>query len=218
MQPIRIMIIILTLVTLVLSTAFVILRKDNNVLQFRVNTIKKESDLLKKQDDWYFGITVNDKIESLFKKGYSEDIYSFYDNFTMNRDITYNLLEKALSNNIPVNKFLSLAWAESRFNLNAINNDSNENNSIDYGLMQLNSITYNEYSKDYLMDLKNNIELSARHLVNDKEKYGSWEKSFIAYNCGTIDRVPKRSIEHFISVFEFEKFLDVKFNSFFQEE
>ena len=86
----------------------------------------------------------------------------------------------ALEYDIPVSLLFSIIFVESSFNPDALNN--NRNGTSDYGLMSLNSRTFQNYTKDQLYDTKTNIRLGCEYLVMLKRRYDTWGEAVIHYN------------------------------------
>jgi hypothetical protein len=164
-------------------------------------------------NDYVCGIAINDRVKKLIVQGKSESVFSFYDKFTKNRFISFLIVSGAISSGVPINISIALAREESFFDVLAEN--KNKDGSIDYSIFQLNSKTYKDYTRDYLMMLENNVRLGIEHLRNDYKKYGFWVSSIISYNSGDIENVKSSTIEHAARVLKYETFLDQEFNKVF---
>ncbi len=90
------------------------------------------------------------------------------------------ITEIALEYGIPVCLLFSIIFVESSFDPDALN--KNRNGTSDYGLMSLNSRTFQNYTKDQLYDTETNIRLGCEYLVMLKERYGTWGEAVIHYN------------------------------------
>ncbi len=151
-------------------------------------------------------------------RGDESKIYDFYDKIIGDRKLTYLIVSTAILNDIPINYFVALCYTESRFNVNAVGKNINKEGvitSYDYGLFQLNSITFADYTKAYLMMPENNIRLAAQHLRMKYEKYKNWYEAIICYNAGNTEVVYNTSVKHFISVLTKNDELTAKFESEF---
>ena len=82
------------------------------------------------------------------------------------------ITEFALEYDIPVPLLFSIIFIESSFNPDALN--KNRNGTFDYGLMSLNSRTFQNYTKDRLYDVETNIRLGSESLVLLKGRWGTW--------------------------------------------
>lgn len=135
------------------------------------------------------------------------DVYSFYNEYTHDREITRIIVETCYIMNMPYNLVFSLVYNESRYNPYAINN-KNISDTVDYGLFQLNSRIYAEHEKKYLMNIKNNIMLGCEHLRKDFQITESWRLALIKYNCGRIKNVPGSTIKHMDNILNYEQKLN----------
>ena len=148
------------------------------------------------------------KINELIKND-SEKVFTFYDQYTKNREVTEYIINTAKVNNIPYNILFAHCWAESRFKINA-KNVSNKNGSRDYGLFQLNNRSFPQYSETYLMNPLNNSRIAGGILRENFEKYHSWEEAILAYNCGKPYNCPEMTINYLIKILEYECELNKK--------
>jgi hypothetical protein len=158
------------------------------------------------------GEAVNKKLNEMIVAGKEEQIYQFYDRFTENREVTYLLVNNAIIHKVPVHYLFGLAWTESEFYPKAVNGHKNANGSIDFGLMQLNSNTFSDYETEFLMDAANNVRLACSFLLEKYRGYGNWYESLFAYNAGNTEVIKNHTVQHFISVMEFSRMLDVEFS------
>ena len=159
------------------------------------------------------GIDVNKFIMEMEERNRMEEIYVFYDQYTRNRNITELLIEKAIEKEIPVNKLFALSNIESSFIPESIN--KNINNSIDYGLFQLNSKSFPHYSSSDLLNIHMNVDLATDFIKNKYEYYGNWEETFIAYNAGNTNKVHNSTIKYFVKLQECENKIDKNMNNYF---
>lgn len=157
---------------------------ENYLTRFEIN------DILKKDIDFY-----------LIALG-------FYNEETKNPEVTKKIIDNAIEFEIPINIAFALAFVESTYNINAINDNGT---SIDFGLLQLNNKTFPN-AINYTIE--QNIEEGFNYLKNIKEEFNSWEISFILYNAGLIKNVGNHSLQHMKKIIEKEKELDEKFNIF----
>lgn len=157
---------------------------------------------------------INSEIFKLIERGQEKQVYDFYDKIIGNKKITYLIVTNALVNGIPVNLFMSLAYTESRYCETAIGknlNSAGEISSYDYGLFQLNSNTFKEYTREYLLDPENNARLAAQHLLELYKRYGTWYEATLGYNAGNTLLIKNKTVKHFVSVLSFQEELDTKF-------
>lgn len=97
-----------------------------------------------------------------------------------NKELVYRVMDSNLG--IYKSLIFSLVKNESQFNPNAIGINST---SSDYGLFQLNSITYPNLTTEELLDIDNNITLGIFHLFTELRRF-NWdiELSVKSYNAG----------------------------------
>ena len=79
---------------------------------------------------------------------------------------------------------------ESEWKVKAVSK-KNDNGSIDYGLMQLNSNNleeftwrFNDFKEIDYFDPVTNITIGAKYLAHLYKQFGTWEEAIMAYNCG----------------------------------
>lgn len=98
--------------------------------------------------------------------------------------ITKKLLEYSDKHNIDYKLVFALVKKESSFNYKA-KNIKNKNGSKDYGLFQLNSHVYKNYTEKELLDLDINIDLGIKHLKYAYElSDNNIKNTVIIYNAG----------------------------------
>ena len=157
---------------------------------------------------------VNTAIIEMIQDGKESEVYDFYDSTVGNRRLTVLLVSTALLYKIPVNYFVALAYTESRFDPDAVNVNRDADGNIlsyDYGLFQLNSLTFPQYIKEYLYIPENNARLAAQYLTERFAKYGNWYETIISFNAGGTLYVKNKSIKHLVSVLSMNETLDNKF-------
>ena len=123
------------------------------------------------------------------------------------------IIEKSKKYGIPVHLALALINAESQFNPNAKNR--NTDGSIDSGLMQLNSNTFDEYSQKQLMNPDTNTTLGLIYLRDMYDRLGTWEKAVMAYNAGPYrvehGKAPDRTVAYMYKIMQEERDLNSQF-------
>lgn len=100
------------------------------------------------------------------------------------------LVERYNVSKIEESLIFALMWNESEFisechsdNLDPI---TQEILSTDYGLFQLNSRTYKNYTDEQLLDVNTNVRLGVQHLAQNLSDFdGNEKRSVMAYNAGT---------------------------------
>ena len=131
---------------------------------------------------------INKKVKDLFKSGKADLVYSFYDSFIKNKELTINIVNNALCVDVPIHYFIAITWQESKFKPKA-RHTRNSDGSIDYGVFGLNSKTYKNYSKEYLEKIENNCRFAANHLLEAYNKSNNWYSAIGIYNAGNENNI-----------------------------
>jgi hypothetical protein len=152
---------------------------------------------------------INNTVKTLIVNGHIEDVLTFYDKFTGDRQLTYLAVSIALMKDIPINLLFALAQWESGFNTNS--DTVNDNGSHDIGWMKCNTYTFKNYTVQQLKDAALNGELGSDFLVQQQHIYGSWEEAVIAYNAGRTDAVKARTINYLSIILSLERGYDDSF-------
>lgn len=131
-------------------------------------------------------------------------------------DIPYNdiIKEQTTMYNIPYIAFIRLIRIESNFNKDAkhINYRNGNYHSIDMGIMQFNSMYYNDFmyfdNDGEMFDPYNPYEaipVACRYLKRLYKVTNDWKLAFAAYNCGLSrvleNSIPKRTKEYIKYIF-----------------
>jgi soluble lytic murein transglycosylase-like protein len=143
--------------------------------------------------------TINTPVETVVKA------YRITDDFEMARlMVTY-----CREYNVPITLALAVAFNESSFNRKCI---SYNKQSADIGLFQLNTKSYNKYTRKELLHLETNIKFGISHIAYALNRNnGNVSKALATYNAGHsrvlankipvstkeyIDKVIKTTIEY----------------------
>ncbi len=109
------------------------------------------------------------------------------ENLPMDARIRAKVEEVSLKYNIPKELILAIIKQESNFNPRAYN--KNKDGTEDRGLMQVNyqhnirlMREYGITDPDQLFDIETNIELGARILYENFQRFGNWPMAVKAYN------------------------------------
>lgn len=112
----------------------------------------------------------------------------FYTQITGDANVAKSILQYADSNDVSASLAFALAWAESRYNANAINHNSNA--SVDRGLFQLNSNSFPALSEADFFDAKTSTKYGLSHLKFCLDSAGNEVAALAMYNAGK-NRVQK---------------------------
>lgn len=107
----------------------------------------------------------------------------FYLHVTGNRETAMAILEEAEKNNIPLSLAFALAYTESRYNVKAVN--LNTNASIDRGLFQLNNRSFPQLKEDDFYDPAVSAKYGMSHLRFCLNVAGNEVTALAMYNAGT---------------------------------
>lgn len=107
----------------------------------------------------------------------------FYLHITGNRDVTMAILEEAEKNDIPLSLAFALAYTESRYNVLAVN--KNTNSSIDRGLFQLNDKSFPGLAEEDFFNPKISAKYGMSHLKHCLKVGGNEVTGIAMYNAGT---------------------------------
>lgn len=116
-------------------------------------------------------------------------------------EVRDSIIKYSLEYNVPVLLAVSLAWQESKYNAEAINYNRS---SVDYGLFQLNSETFNEYTPEEIYSLDVNVKEAMTFLNYLILRFESWDLALVAYNAGPSavvnQRVPWTTFKHVTTI------------------
>jgi len=149
-----------------------------------------------------------------------ENVILFYSEYTNNEIITSAIINNAIEHNVPLNIAFSVAWAESKFNPDAYNNNGS---TTDRGLFQLNDLYRNWTKNEYY-----NIELNAHEGTRYLSEMITLNKGDIiyalyCYNAGPTrvrgeGIIPNMTKKYVDKVLEYEDMLNQDFNKWVNEE
>ena len=114
----------------------------------------------------------------------------FYTHVTSSREVALAILENADKNDIPLSMAFALAYVESNFKPNAVN--QNGNNTIDRGLFQLNSASFPRLTEEDFFNPHISAKYGMSHLRFCIDVAGNDVTALAMYNAGT-NRVKNNS-------------------------
>jgi soluble lytic murein transglycosylase-like protein len=147
------------------------------------------------------------------KQEYHFNKHLYYYMVIQDKLIVDNVMINARVRNIPESLIFAIIRRESLFDPTAINR-KNDNGTIDYSVMQLNSQTFAHLSERELMNVSCNIYNGCQHLEHLHKVYeGNLVKIIMAYNCGawTVDKgkIPQRTLDYLNDVLKYKMFYDI---------
>jgi hypothetical protein len=171
---------------------------------------------------FYTDIEINNvlKIVSVLRPEYLEKVYSFYNEFTKNREVTKTIIKYSLDYNIPVNLVFALAWKESRFDTKNVfmNKDSKGRVlSRDWGLFSLNDKERKKWTKADFFNVDKNTKEALDYFSWAYKKYGP-NVATVMFNSGSSRILAKKDLPyttfaHNFEIRDYELSLDKKFSS-----
>lgn len=204
-------IIILSIVIVALIAEISISKNQAPVIQFVERT----------RVEYYFGLDLNKEVQQLIEGGGMQQVLDFFDSYTNNSEITTAILNEALDQEVPVVTAFSLAWGESRYNPQSINN--NGNRSTDWGLFQLNDSYRQDWSRADFFDVDKNTKEGLSYFSYSMRAFSTNVVLSIAgYNKGVENiknrsAVPYSTLAHINNIIEYERDLERELNIFISE-
>lgn len=171
-----------------------------NTVQIRKEQLKKVSFLDRNE--------LNRIVYRMALTSSRKEVSAFFDEYTKDRLVTEAILSAAIINDTPIMISFALVWKESQFDQHAVGKNAK---SADYGLWQLNSLTFYKLSKKQMFDPMTNSKLGAEYLRKKYDEHLRWEKALLAYNCGGISKVPETSINYLCDVLKLEEDISLDF-------
>ena len=156
-----------------------------------------------------------DKSLSLYRNTLSRSAVEwFYFQITGDKDVTQAILTEADKNDIPLSLAFSLAHAESGYNVNGIN--KNSNTTTDRGLFQLNSNTFQNLTEADFFDPYVSAKYGMSHLRFCINTAGNEVSALAMYNAGTgrvrSNRTPQVTLNYIGKIVSYQKMLEELFN------
>ena len=142
----------------------------------------------------------------------------FFGNYIKNNLIIDSVFLCASRFNIDPELIIAIIYFESKFDETATNG-SNENGSIDRGLMQLNNFTFTNLTVEQFYNIEVNIFTGTKHLKELLDKYNNNEiLAVCAYNGGEWrcdnEKIKLTVIEYANKVLKYKAFLKNKYLEF----
>lgn len=136
-------------------------------------------------------------------------IVRYLDKLTGSPKITDIILRNASNNDIPVSLAFSLAFAESSYNPNAVNNNSS---STDRGLFQLNSKSFPQLTEKDFYDPEINAKHGLAYLAKSIKTGGNEIVGLAMYNAGrgrvTGNGTPKMTLDYISKIIDYKEVID----------
>ena len=139
----------------------------------------------------------------------------FYTSIVGDTDIALAILEYADKNSIPLSLAFSLAYAESRYCITAVN--QNKNDSIDRGLFQLNNKSFPQLQEQEFFNPYISAKYGMSHLRFCIDTAGNEIAGLAMYNAGTTkvrsNKTPQVTLNYVSNIIGYREGLDALFNT-----
>ena len=130
------------------------------------------------------------KNEMIIMKSLIQDVNEvrdeyYYEDIDLPKDLQFHTYLTAKRYGVDYKDVLAIMYVESRFDKDAINT-SNNNGTIDYGLMQVNTVHLEdrEITSEEIMCPYKNIEVGISILADKQSRVGDGVSLYLAYNRG----------------------------------
>lgn len=156
-----------------------------------------------------------DKSLNLYRNTLSRSAVEwFYFQITGDKNVTQAILAEADNNDIPLSLAFALAYAESGYNVKAVN--KNSNTTTDRGLFQLNSNTFPNLTEADFFDPYVSAKYGMSHLRFCINTAGNEVSALAMYNAGTgrvrSNRTPQVTLNYIGKIVSYQKMLEELFN------
>lgn len=145
-----------------------------------------------------------------------EKVTDFFINLTGDRDTALPILQFSDRYDIPLSLAFSLAWAESRYNPRAVNQNSS---SIDRGLFQLNSRSFPNLTENEYFNPWANAQHGLKYLRYCLDEGGNEIVGLAMYNAGrsrvTKQGAPLLTLEYISLILDYRRGLELRFKEHF---
>lgn len=161
-----------------------------------------------------FAKTKDEGLELYRNPDSREAVEWFYAHVTGKPEVSKAILQEAEKNNIPLSLAFSLAYTESRYNINAVNKNSNE--SIDRGLFQLNSNSFPNLAEEDFFDPSVSAKYGMSHLKFCLNTAGNEVSALAMYNAGTgkvrSNKTPQSTLNYVGKIMAYQDTIDRLFS------
>jgi soluble lytic murein transglycosylase-like protein len=128
-----------------------------------------------------------------------QHVIDFFSKITSSDSLASQILAEANAYNVEPSLAFALAWEESRFDTEAVN-EKNNNGSVDRGIFQLNNKSFPHLTKEEFFNPAINARYAMAHLAWCLERGRTVVSALAMYNAGTskvsADNTPKRTLDY----------------------
>ena len=147
---------------------------------------------------------------------YKEWVVDFFAGICSSGEIALAVLENSDKFNIPPALAFALSWEESRFNPQAVNRN-NRNGSVDYGLFQLNNLSFPNLELSAFYDVQTNAYYGLAHLRYCLDSGSSEVSALAMYNAGygriKSTGAPEVTLNYISRILENQRKIESQFHS-----
>ena len=172
---------------------------DSEVLALVTNTERLPESIEEK--------STADTIALYYSKSETKPIVvDFFAELTDSKPIAIAILDNAVKQRVPTSLAFALAYEESRFNPKAVNiND----NTVDRGLFQLNSLTFPKMTEQQAFDPQYNAKEELKYLKHALDTTGNEVAALAMYNAGKTrvaqKGAPVKTLDYISRILTYEK-------------
>ena len=138
----------------------------------------------------------------------------FYIGITDNKESALAILKNADKNNIPLSLAFALAYVESRYNVRAVNHNSNS--TIDRGLFQLNNNSFPQLSEEDFFNPEISAQYGMSHFRFCLNVAGNEVSALAMYNAGTnrvrSNSTPQSTLNYIGQIMSYRRSLEKSFS------
>ena len=138
-----------------------------------------------------------------------EEVLRFYTRITNDEAVSTIILDNSSRNNISPALAFALAWAESRYQIRAVNKNPT---SIDRGLFQLNNRAFPKLTEKEFFDPETNARYGLAHLSYCLDLSGHEVTALAMYNAGTTkvrnNNTPKQILDYASRILNYRQELE----------
>ena len=175
---------------------------------------KKIIEYIVKEQQYYSRDDINNVVLNDITGDSQNDIYTLFDKLTGDRVITFYIVNNSLTYDVPISISLAIAMTENpQFNPDATN--KNNNGSIDVGIFQTNTNTFQDYTVDDLLKPNINIRCGIWLLAEEKKRYGTWTEAICQYHRG--NKIDQKGLKYIDDVLNNETAVIKMFNTEYGE-
>jgi hypothetical protein len=183
------------------------LNLDSEILSLATNTKKLPISIDEK--------IPNDTIANYYQNvDTKQHVIDFFASLTKSPKIAKAILDNAMEHEVPAGLAFAIAYAESRFNPNALNRNPS---SIDRGLFQLNSLTFPDMTDSQAYDPIFNAKEGVKYFKHVLEISGNEVSALAMYNAGRTrvsqTGAPVTTLGYISRVLNYERNIDSLFTA-----